>query len=547
MPDQIFISYRRNDAAYVTGHINDRLRREFGDEAVFTDVDNLALGVDFRTVLDETVAKCHILLAVIGDSWIAVKNEDGRPRLHDPADFVRIEIESALQRNIPVIPLLVAGTKMPTEDELPDSLRNLAFRNGTQIRPAPDFHTDMDRLIKNLNKHLRSIRANENDEIQSATASPDGPGDGRNPDQALADVSPKRDADAAKSGFAYVDVRLEDDDKTRKQFELGTAPGGRKKRSAVRTLLLIVGLLVAAGAASFVYVKYQEQVQTTNAALASIKKTAADAQAKRESDAIAAAQRAADVAVEAEREAAALAAPAHEAEALAEANDENGIMDETVPAAAVDPGADPEANAKLLAAAQAILDADAGAKLEADAEAEAKREADAIDESRRAARAQVAAEQRAAAAAESKRKYDATTALREGVSFAGFGDHAAAIQKFDEAIRLGIETPAFVYRQRGASYHALGDYQAAIKDFDEVLRMESQDANIHYKRGASNYALQDYEAAINDCNEAIRLDPEFAAAYSIRSAANESLGKLDEAERDRAMVEQIQSGRNDSP
>ncbi len=538
MPDQIFISYRRDDAAYVTGHINDRLRKEFGDEAVFTDVDNLALGVDFRAVLDETVAKCHILLAVIGDNWITVKNADGQLRLHDPADFVRIEIESALQRNIPVIPLLVAGTKMPTEEELPDSLRNLAFRNGTQIRPAPDFHTDMDRLIKNLNKHLLSIRANEKNENSPAPTSSAGPADGQNQDQTLADVNPKRDADAAKSGFAEVDVRLEEDDKKRKQIELGT-PDARRKRGVARTLLIFVGLILAAGAASFVYVKYQEQVRTTNAALASIQKAAADAEAKREADADAAARR--------EAEADAVAQAERDANALAEANDETGVANETPPTALVDsdtsPAADPEADARLLAAAQVILDADAEARLTADAEAEAKRTADAVDETRRAT--QAAAGRKAAADANANRKIDATAALREGISLAGFGDHAAAIQNYDEAIRLGVETPAFAYRQRGASYHALGDYQAAIKDYEEVLRLEPQDANVYYKRGVSNYALRDYQATVSDCSEAIRLDPEFAAAYSVRSSAYESLGYLDDAESDRAMVEQLKSGRNE--
>ena len=70
MTDQIFISYRRDDAAYVTGHINDLLREEFGDESVFTDVDNIALGVDFRAVLEQTVSQCQVLLAVIGAEWL---------------------------------------------------------------------------------------------------------------------------------------------------------------------------------------------------------------------------------------------------------------------------------------------------------------------------------------------------------------------------------------------------------------------------------------------------------------------------------------------
>jgi hypothetical protein len=159
--NNIFISYRREDAADVTGRINDRLREHYSEEAIFTDVDNIPFGVDFRTKLDEEVSQCKVLLVVIGKNWLSVKNEKGQRRLDNPADFVRIEIESALKRNIPVIPLLVHGTKMPSADELPESLQQLAFRNGTPIRPDPDFHKDMSRLIDGLDEHLRKYEEEE--------------------------------------------------------------------------------------------------------------------------------------------------------------------------------------------------------------------------------------------------------------------------------------------------------------------------------------------------------------------------------------------------
>jgi hypothetical protein len=133
----------------------DRLRSHFGDGTVFIDVDSIPYGLDFRTYLDEQVSKCQVLLAVMGKDWLTVKDEDGRQRLQSANDFVRIEIEAALRRNIPVIPLLVQGAEMPPEKKVPESLRPLRFRNGTQIRHDPDFHRDMDRLIKNLEQHLR--------------------------------------------------------------------------------------------------------------------------------------------------------------------------------------------------------------------------------------------------------------------------------------------------------------------------------------------------------------------------------------------------------
>ncbi|MEO5780209.1 MAG: toll/interleukin-1 receptor domain-containing protein [Arthrobacter oryzae] len=111
--NKILISYRREDSADVTGRIYDRLIQQFGREAVFMDVDSIPLGVDFRVHLDEQVAKCEVFLAVIGRDWMQHLGSTGRTRLDDPRDFVRIEIESALKRQIPVIPVLVRGASIP--------------------------------------------------------------------------------------------------------------------------------------------------------------------------------------------------------------------------------------------------------------------------------------------------------------------------------------------------------------------------------------------------------------------------------------------------
>ena len=168
MPDHIFISYRREDAADATGRINDRLRQHFGAEMIFTDVDDIPMGVDFRAHLDLNVSRCKVLLAVVGRGWLTVRRRGWLPlwltrkrRLNDPDDWVRIEIESALRRKIRVIPLLVQGAKIPSADELPDSLRELAFRQGTPIQADPFFHADMDRLIKGLDRHFLSLEEEE--------------------------------------------------------------------------------------------------------------------------------------------------------------------------------------------------------------------------------------------------------------------------------------------------------------------------------------------------------------------------------------------------
>jgi hypothetical protein len=117
-------------------------------------VDNIPIGADFRHVISEAVSRCTVLLAVIGRDWVTVMNEQKLRRLDDPNDFVRIEIETALKHDIPVVPLLVREAAMPREEELPPSLRELVYRHGAQIRSDPDFHRDMDRLIQSLNSML---------------------------------------------------------------------------------------------------------------------------------------------------------------------------------------------------------------------------------------------------------------------------------------------------------------------------------------------------------------------------------------------------------
>ena len=146
----LFISYRRSDSSDVTGRICDSLKAKFGEDSVFKDVDSIPLGADFRKIISEAVGQCHVLLAIIGDDWLNVMDGQGKRRIDDPNDFVQIEIAAALQRSIPVVPVLVEKTPMPRADELPPPLHELAFRNGIPVRPDPDFHNDMDRLCQQV-------------------------------------------------------------------------------------------------------------------------------------------------------------------------------------------------------------------------------------------------------------------------------------------------------------------------------------------------------------------------------------------------------------
>ena len=150
----IFISYRRQDSQHITGRIYDRLSTHFGKTSVFKDVDAIPLGVDFREHIQEKIGQCAVLVAVIGKSWNQTSTS-GSERLSDPRDHLRIEIESALERRIPVIPVLVDGAAMPDEKDLPPSLARLAYYNGISVRPDPDFHHDADRLLRGIESLLQ--------------------------------------------------------------------------------------------------------------------------------------------------------------------------------------------------------------------------------------------------------------------------------------------------------------------------------------------------------------------------------------------------------
>ncbi len=153
MSGRIFISYRRQDSAGYAGRLFDRLSNRFEQANIFMDIDTIELGVDFVQKIQEAVGDCDVLLAVIGPSWLNVTNMDGQPRLSDPNDFVRVEVLTALQRNIRVIPILVQGAQMPNERELPAELTALARRNGMGIEHA-SFDSDVNLLITKLEKIL---------------------------------------------------------------------------------------------------------------------------------------------------------------------------------------------------------------------------------------------------------------------------------------------------------------------------------------------------------------------------------------------------------
>src|SRR5262245_18804405 len=144
---KVFVSYRRSDTAQIAGRIFDQLVATYGRESVFKDVDSIALGSDFRSAIEEAISRCDVIIVLIGKNWLDTADAGAR-RLDDPTDLVRLEIEGAFGKQLRVIPLLVDGAKMPVSGALPASLTELAFRNAAIVRSDPDFHRDMERVIR---------------------------------------------------------------------------------------------------------------------------------------------------------------------------------------------------------------------------------------------------------------------------------------------------------------------------------------------------------------------------------------------------------------
>ena len=147
---KIFISYRREDAGFAVDQVHGALKPYAASaDDIFVDVDNIPPGVDFVEHLNKYVDQCDVMLVAIGVNWLRAVDASGARRLDDREDFVRIEIETALARGIPVVPLLLGGAKLPGEEELPESLRPLIRKQAVEI-PRGGVQPAIDRMMRGL-------------------------------------------------------------------------------------------------------------------------------------------------------------------------------------------------------------------------------------------------------------------------------------------------------------------------------------------------------------------------------------------------------------
>lgn len=146
--NRVFISYRRDDAAGYAGRLEETLERRLGPGSVFRDVLDIPPGEDFVAAIRARLAGAQTVLVLIGPRW-AGSAVPGQRRIDDPADFVRLEVEVALDSGARVVPVLLPGAEMPGEGELPLPLRPLARRNALSLGDS-HWDADIDRLAETI-------------------------------------------------------------------------------------------------------------------------------------------------------------------------------------------------------------------------------------------------------------------------------------------------------------------------------------------------------------------------------------------------------------
>ena len=465
MAGTIFINYRREDSTATAGRLHDRLAQAFGRKNLFMDVDHIPAGVDFVAHLNSQVAACDVVLVVIGPNWLRVKDKAGQRRLHQPDDFVAIEIAAALARNIRVIPVLVDGARMPKESALPDSLKQLARRQAVEVRHS-QFGRDVEALIKKLQP--RPWR----------------------PGTALAGAAAAVLLLAGWIGLHQLGVPI-------------WVPWSQDLRQAAETRR-----------------QADEAEQSRVAALKAEgerrAKAAAEAETRRQADE---AEQQRLAALKAEEERKAKAASEAEAKRKAEEAEQQRLAalkaEEDRQARAA---AEAEAKRKAEQAEQqrlAALKAEQERKAKADAEAEAKRRAEEAERQRlaaieaerqRKAKAEADAEaQRKAAdaladpkAAQERRSQDL---VRSGIEHHNKGNYDRAIADYSEAIRLDPKY-AFAHYSRGNAYYAKGDYDRAIANYSEAIKFDPKFADAYLNRGYAYRVKGDNDRATADLDTA---------------------------------------------
>lgn len=152
-PPGVFVSYRRDDTGPYARLLKEHLTKRFPGVPIFLDLDSIEVGVDFAEAIEAALCSCAVLVALIGRGWLTTTDEDGRRRLDDPDDYVLFEIRTAMERCVPIIPVLVDGAKAPRQGQLPAHLCKLARLNALAMS-YDRFEYDESRLVTAIRRAL---------------------------------------------------------------------------------------------------------------------------------------------------------------------------------------------------------------------------------------------------------------------------------------------------------------------------------------------------------------------------------------------------------
>lgn len=165
---KVFVSYRREDSEAITGRLCDRLKQAFGSDQVFVDIDDIPLGKNFVELIRETLKECQIVLVVIGRKWPG-RHVKGRSRLEDPNDFVRMEMQLALSTSMAILPILVAGARMPAAADLPEDVRAISNLNAAPLDAGRDFHQHADKIISAIGAIVAQVAEGDSQSMNALT------------------------------------------------------------------------------------------------------------------------------------------------------------------------------------------------------------------------------------------------------------------------------------------------------------------------------------------------------------------------------------------
>jgi hypothetical protein len=271
---KIIISYRRSDSDVFAGRVRDRIASRYGEDSVFIDVDNIPFGKDFRVHIQEVMAEADAVLIVIGPKWLGA-SKGGHSRIKDDADPVRIEVETALAKGTPTIPILVGKTNMPKPEQLPDSLRNFAFINAAPVDTGRDFHRDLNRVMATINAIIgvpsdtaerAAIMADSANDRELAPIAP-----------ASTDIRAEQEKDASEwppvSAAGLVGRQPSSSVKIERTADAAAVPDrataaslvGGSRRASRWLVVAIIGCVLVAGAVGLIFMLQAKTVVTASA------------------------------------------------------------------------------------------------------------------------------------------------------------------------------------------------------------------------------------------------------------------------------------------